>query len=180
MSVLEIVKIDSPNSEVLNQVAKPIENIEPRYRDLAKDMIDTMMAADGMGLAANQIGILERIIVVSPIDTATRRFYIPLVMINPEIIEFSDEKMDKWGEGCLSIPGKFGSVDRYSSVTVKYKNLSGKDEIQQFSDLTAVCVQHEIDHLDGVLFTSKAKTLKDRTWEKKENKDGPVGDANKN
>lgn len=139
-----IVKIPAP---VLREKAKVIAKVTPRHRILGENMVRLMRDAHGIGLAAPQIGVLERIIVISPDHR-------PQVIINPEIIEKSGSQIGE--EGCLSIPGLYGDVERAANVVVKGLNRKG-DVLQYTLDgLAARVIQHEIDHLDGVLFTDKA------------------------
>ncbi len=152
MAVLNIIKIGDSDDHILYEKAEKILKIEDHYLNYAKDMIDTMMSADGIGLAANQIGILERIIVLTvQNDNGTGTI---TTMFNPEITFFSEEK-DKATEGCLSIPKVREIVERSKEIIVRYLNKRDRIVERKFSGLTARCVQHEIDHLDGILFTTK-------------------------
>ncbi|MGE5581917.1 MAG: peptide deformylase [Bacillota bacterium] len=140
MALLNIKTLGDP---VLRQKAKEIPKITKRIRSLAKDMLETMYNANGAGLAAPQVGVLERLVVI---DTGEG----PLVLINPKI-EFR-EGQNKDSEGCLSIPGRSEYVTRSEKVTVSYYNLEGKKVTSTGNGLLARAFQHEIDHLDGVLY----------------------------
>ncbi|NLV91285.1 MAG: peptide deformylase [Firmicutes bacterium] len=149
MAVLEIREDGDP---ILRQVAKPVAKITKRHRKLIKDMIQTMHAAEGIGLAAPQIGISERIIVVDTGDEIVALF-------NPVIDEMSqDQDIDV--EGCLSIPGKRGYVQRATEIVVSGWQEDGKPVRYRVSGYPARIFQHEIDHLDGVLFIDKLVEVK--------------------
>lgn len=141
----------------LRAVADPIIEVDDEIKALAKDMLDTMYDAPGIGLAAPQIGVMKRIVVMDlagegePAD--------PLVMINPEITHFGDQ-MQVTEEGCLSIPELYYEVERPNDVTVKYTDLDGKEVVKDASGKLAVCIQHELDHLDGVLYIDYLSRLK--------------------
>ncbi len=144
---------------VLKQKAQPIETITEEVKQQAADMIETMYAAPGIGLAANQIGMLNRIIVLDPHyrdDAASRS---ALVMINPEIV-WESEEISTYEEGCLSIPQHYAEVERPLSVRVSYISLKGEREEWVGENLASHCVQHEIDHLNGVLFIDHLSRLK--------------------
>lgn len=141
---------------VLREQARPIEKISERHRQLARDMAETMYEARGIGLAANQVGVLERLIVVD-VDWSDRKSKkevqprAPIAMINPELIEESVED-DVYCEGCLSIPEIDGDVWRPFKIRYRYTDLAG-DRVEETAEgLKARCIQHEIDHLNGTLF----------------------------
>lgn len=142
--MLEILKEDN---KILRKKAKRVESIDDTIRNIASSMVDAMLANNGMGISGNQVGILKRIIVVLVNKN-------PKVMVNPEVI-FSSEETIKESEGCLSFPGKFYDIERPISVTVKYRNLSGHPMLETHTGLTARCILHEIDHLDGIVFTER-------------------------
>lgn len=142
--MLEILKEDN---KILRKKAKRIDKIDDTIRNLAASMVETMKAANGIGLAGNQVGILKRIIVVLVNEE-------PKVMVNPEVVFLSEETC-KIEEGCLSFPEKFLEIERPAKVTVKYRNLSGHPILETHEGLTARCLLHEIDHLDGVVFTER-------------------------
>ena len=141
----------------LRAVADHIVEVDEEIQALAEDMLDTMYDAPGIGLAAPQIGVMKRIVVMDlapegePAD--------PLVMINPEITKFGDE-IQVTEEGCLSIPELYYEVERPSTVTVQYTDLEGKEVTKDADGKLAVCIQHELDHLDGVLYIDYLSRLK--------------------
>lgn len=145
---LRIIVIEP--DEVLHQVAKEVKKITPNVQKLLTDMADTMYEAEGVGLAAPQIGILKRVIVV---DVGDDNGLIEL--INPEIVSQDGEQFGP--EGCLSIPGYRGDVRRAQTVTVKGLDRNGNEVTYTGSDLLARAFQHEIDHLNGVLYTDIAE-----------------------
>ncbi len=144
MAVLEIRKEGDP---VLREKAAPVEKVTKRIAKLIKDMEETMYAADGVGLAAPQVGVLLRIFVADAGEG-------PMTFINPVLVEGKGSQVDS--EGCLSIPGVYGYVDRYESVVVTAQDAKGKSRRIEASGLMARVIQHEMDHLDGILFTDKA------------------------
>lgn len=148
MAKLKIVKIGDP---VLRTVCRPVEKITPRTLQLLDDMIETMHAADGVGLAAPQVGVLRRIVVI---ETPEEGLF---ELINPKIIAFAGEQSGE--EGCLSVPGKFGLTVRPMHVTVRALNRRGENIEVTGSGLLAKALCHEIDHLDGKLYVDIATKL---------------------
>ena len=141
----------------LRQVADEIPEVDESVKQLAADMLETMYAAPGIGLAAPQIGEMKRIVVMDLSKEGEKPD--PIVMINPEIKKYSDETVTT-EEGCLSIPEIYYDVERPAEVTVEYTDLEGKDRL-------AICIQHELDHLDGVLYIDYLSRLKrDRVLKK--------------
>ncbi|MBE6534952.1 MAG: peptide deformylase [Ruminococcaceae bacterium] len=141
MAKLKIVKIGDP---VLRAVSRPVEKITPRTLQLIDDMVETMRAADGAGLAAPQVGVLRRIVVIETPDDGL------FELINPKIIAFAGEQRTE--EGCLSVPGKYGITVRPMHVTVRALNRNGETIEVTGSGLLAKAFCHEIDHLDGKLY----------------------------
>ena len=133
---------------ILRKVCKPVQEITKKTEELVGDMLDTMYEANGVGLAAPQVGILRRICVIDVMDGD------PIILINPEIIETAGEQTDE--EGCLSIPGKCASVTRADYVKVKSFDMELNPVIIEGEGLRARALQHEIDHLDGVLYGERA------------------------
>ncbi|MBC7164373.1 MAG: peptide deformylase [Roseovarius sp.] len=134
----------------LKKVCAPVTEITDDLRALARDMLETMYDAPGVGLAAPQVGVLSRLIVLDCVKgegEAPR----PLVMVNPEVLASSDE-MNTHEEGCLSIPDQFAEVTRPAEVELRWTGIDGKEHREGFGGLWATCVQHEIDHLNGKLF----------------------------
>lgn len=148
---MAIRKIRTDEDPILRKKSKLVSNFNDRLKILIDDMYETMDVAYGVGLAAPQVGILKRVIVIDNRDEENgKRFY----MINPEIIE--KEGVEVGMEGCLSVPGKQGTVERSKDIKVRYNDLSGKEKIMYAEDFLARIIQHEIDHLDGILYTDKA------------------------
>ena len=142
----------------LKKVAAEVPDLSDALRKLADDMLATMYDAPGIGLAAPQIGVNERLIVLDCVKEkgeAPR----PLVMFNPQVIASSDET-SVYEEGCLSIPDQFADVTRPAEVTVRWMDRNGNEQQEDFAELWATCVQHEIDHLDGKLFIDYLTPLK--------------------
>lgn len=149
MAIKLIVKDPDP---VLREKCKPVKKITPNIHKLLKDMADTMYDAQGVGLAAPQIGILKRVIVM---DVGNEQGLIEL--INPEVIEEEGEQFGS--EGCLSIPGMNGDVRRAMRVVVKGLNRDGEEIVVEGTELLARCILHEVDHLNGVLYTDLAEKM---------------------
>lgn len=141
----------------LRAVADPIDAVDDDIKGLAKDMLDTMYDAPGIGLAAPQIGVMKRIVVMDLAKEGEKPE--PMVLINPEITKFSDV-VQTTEEGCLSIPELYYDVERPDAVTVKYTDLDGNEVIKDAEGKLAVCIQHELDHLDGVLYIDYLSRLK--------------------
>ena len=137
-----MLTIRTLGDKALTQKAKRVASIDDTVRNLCASMIDAMIKNDGIGLAANQVGVLKRIIIVS--DEGNIK-----VFINPEITYFSEEKVS-FDEGCLSIPETFISILRSENIIIKYRDMKGKPRIEKYSGLTSRIIQHEIDHLDGI------------------------------
>ncbi|MBN8292297.1 peptide deformylase [Rhodobacter sp. NTK016B] len=134
----------------LKKVCDPIDSVTPEIGKLAEDMLETMYEAPGIGLAAPQIGVMQRLFVMDCVkdeDTAQQ----PMVLINPEILWTSEERKS-YEEGCLSIPDQFAEVSRPASVRMRWLGLDGKTHEEEFDQLWATCAQHELDHLNGKLF----------------------------
>lgn len=142
----------------LKAKATPVDAINKEVEALADDMLETMYDAPGIGLAAPQIGITQRMLVMDCVkdeDAAPR----PMVLINPTILAVSED-LNVYEEGCLSIPEQYAEVTRPARVKVGWTNLQGKEEQEEFDGLWATCVQHEIDHLNGKLFIDHLKPLR--------------------
>jgi peptide deformylase len=161
MAVRPILVLPDPR---LRAVADPVDTIDESVKKLARDMLDTMYAAPGIGLAATQIGEMKRVVVMDLAKEGEPAA--PIVMVNPEILKVSDEVVTT-EEGCLSIPELYYDVDRAAEVTVRYTDLEGKVVTREAKDRLAICVQHELDHLDGVLYIDYLSRLKrDRVLKK--------------
>lgn len=144
---LRNVRLDG--DEILRKKSREVEKIDDRILTILDDMVDTMYDRDGVGLAAPQIGILKRLVVI---DVDDENLY---KMINPKIIKSSGEAIDE--EGCLSVPDRRGEVVRPTNVTVEYTDENGKLKVLEGEGLLARCICHELDHLDGILFIDKIK-----------------------
>ncbi|SDI73060.1 peptide deformylase [Aliiruegeria lutimaris] len=142
----------------LKKVCDPVPDLSDELRTLADDMLQTMYDAPGIGLAAPQVGVTRRLIVLDCVRDGEGEPR-PLVMFNPEVIAESEES-SVYEEGCLSIPEQYAEVERPAEVTVRWMDRNGMEQQEDFDGLWATCVQHEIDHLDGVLFIDYLKPLR--------------------
>jgi peptide deformylase len=149
------LQIEYLGSEVLRARAEEIQEIDDALRSLVRDMFETMYAAEGIGLAGPQVGVSRRVIVVDVHDEV----HPPFALINPRVVE-SGRESEKGEEGCLSIPGVSGLVERPVRVVVEGLNERGESVRIEADELLARCLQHEIDHLDGVLFIDRLSPLK--------------------
>lgn len=147
---MAIRNIRTLGDEILRKKAKEITEVTPRIRELIEDMFETMYEADGVGLAAPQVGIRKRLVVIDCGDE-------PYVLINPMILETSGEQTGQ--EGCLSVPDKVGIVTRPDYAKVKAFDENMQEYIIEGRDLLARCLCHEIDHLDGIMYVDKAEEL---------------------
>ena len=147
--------ITEPN-EILRQVSKPLLKVGNEERKLMDDMLQTMYAANGIGLAAIQIGIPKRIIVMDISKDGKKN---PLFFVNP-IIKNKDKEKTTYEEGCLSVPNYFAEVDRPKYCEVEYLDYSGESKFLKADGLLATCIQHEMDHLEGILFIDYLSKLK--------------------
>jgi len=154
MAPRDIIILPDPR---LRLVSKPVEKIDADIRRLVEDMFETMYAAPGIGLAAIQVGVPQRVITLDLAKKDEPRQ--PQVFINPEILSASAERAT-YEEGCLSIPEFYDEVERPAQVTVRYTDLDGQVREAEVGGLFATCLQHEIDHLDGVLFIDHLSKLK--------------------
>ena len=147
MALRSIVTDEDP---FLKKKSRPVTEITDRIRTLVEDMIDTMHEADGVGIAAPQVGVLRRVAVVEVEEQ--------YVLINPVITEMDGDQFNE--EACLSVPGRAGKVHRPTRVVCECIDLDGNPQVYEVEGLTAVCFCHEIDHLDGILFTDKAEEIR--------------------
>ena len=148
MALRNIVKLGDP---ILNKTSRKVEKFDDKLAALIDDMLETMYSANGVGLAAVQVGILKRVVVIDIGEG-------PMELVNPEITMKEDEQQES--EGCLSLPGKYGVTSRPQKVQVKAQDRNGKWQVFTGEDLKARAFCHEIDHLDGILFTSHLVTGK--------------------
>lgn len=146
-------------SEILTKKCKPIKAITPRIRQLAEDMVDTMKDADGVGIAAPQVGVMKRFFVAMPhVDSEDESIREKIYyMINPEITY--KEGTQESSEGCLSVPGYMGLVDRPEKIRIKATDLDGNEQEYEFKGFAATVFCHEYDHLDGILYSDIAKEM---------------------
>ena len=142
---------------ILRKKSEPLEKVDDEIRELLDDMLETMYAAPGIGLAAVQVGILKRIIVIDISKDKEKKN--PLFLINPEIISKS-KKTSVYEEGCLSLPGYFAEIERPAECQIKFVDYNGKEKKLIANGLLATCIQHEVDHLNGVLFIDYLSKLK--------------------
>lgn len=142
----------------LKKVAEPVSAVTDELRKLADDMLETMYHAPGIGLAAPQLGVLQRLIVMDCVKDAEAAAR-PMALFNPRVVWVSEEK-NIYEEGCLSIPDQYADVERPAEVRVRWLDPDGGEREEQFAGLWATCVQHEIDHLDGKLFIDYLRPLK--------------------
>ena len=142
---------------ILRKKSEPLEKVDDEIRELLDDMLETMYAAPGIGLAAVQVGILKRIIVIDISKDKEKKS--PLFLINPEIISKS-KKTSVYEEGCLSLPGHFAEIERPAECQIKFVDYNGKEKELMANGLLATCIQHEVDHLNGVLFIDYLSKLK--------------------
>ncbi len=154
MTIRPLIILPDP---LLREVSKPVERVDDALRKFAGDMLDTMYDAPGIGLAAIQVGEPLRMLVLDLAEKDEEPQ--PRVIINPEIVASSDTR-SVHEEGCLSIPDYYAEVERPGEVTVKYIDLDGKEQTVEADGLLATCLQHEIDHLNGVLFIDHLSKLK--------------------
>ena len=162
MAKLKIVIAGAP---VLREVAQPVERIDKKLQRLLRDMAETMYAADGVGLAAPQVGVSKRVVVI---DVGEGLYE----LINPEIVKREGKVLGS--EGCLSVPDYEGEVERSEYVECEFTDKTGQRMLLSASGLLAICIQHELDHLDGILFIDKAKTISPK---QKENPEDAVNDS---
>ena len=154
---MSIKKILTEPNKILRQISKPVEKVGKYEQNLMDDMLETMYAADGIGLAAIQIGIPKRIIVMDiSWHKAEKK---PMYFVNP-IIREKDKEKSIYEEGCLSVPNQFAEVERPRNCEVEYINYDGKKELLKAEGLLATCIQHEMDHLEGILFIDYLSKLK--------------------
>ncbi|QXL83941.1 peptide deformylase [Comamonas sp. NLF-1-9] len=152
MAILPILRYPDPR---LHKVAQPVQQVDERIRTLVADMIATMYEAEGIGLAATQVDVHERVIVIDVSETRDQ----PMVLINPETLWLSEDKL-LGDEGCLSVPGIYERVERSAAVRVRALDATGEPRVIEAEGLLAVCIQHEMDHLMGRVFVDYLSALK--------------------
>lgn len=153
-----IITVPDP---ILKQVSKPVSDVNDEIRELLADMLETMYDAKGIGLAAIQIGVPLRVIVMDLVwgKEGAGEARLPRYFINPEIIEASND-MRPYEEGCLSVPEYYEEIERPAKIKLKYLNENGEEIIEDADNMFATCIQHEIDHLNGIVFIDKLSRLK--------------------
>jgi peptide deformylase len=162
MALRPIVEVPDPR---LREISKPVGAVDAEVRALVADMFETMYEAPGIGLAAIQVGVPLRILVIdlqepaNPEDPESKPVRDPRVFINPEIVEHSDHDVP-YLEGCLSVPDQYAEVDRPDRIRARWLDLDGKPRDEEIAGLLATCLQHEMDHLNGVLFIDHLSRLK--------------------
>ena len=142
---------------ILRKKCEPLEKVDKEIKKLMDDMLETMYAAPGIGLAAIQVGILKRLVVIDISKSEEKKN--PIFLINPQIIHKS-KKTSVYEEGCLSLPGQFAEIERPAECTLKYVDYDGREKELKADGLLATCIQHEVDHLNGILFIDYLSKLK--------------------
>ena len=159
MAILPIIETPDPRLRVKSA---PVEEVDDSLRQLIDDMFETMYAAPGIGLAAIQVGVPKRVLVIDlqePEEEGGPAVRKPLVFINPEIVAESEEH-SVYNEGCLSVPDQYAEVERPAEITARWLDRDGKQHEERLDGLLATCLQHEMDHLEGVLFIDHLSRLK--------------------
>ena len=159
MAIRPILEVPDPR---LREISKPVEGVDDELRALVSDMFETMYDAPGIGLAAIQVGVPKRVLVIDlqePEEEGGEPVRDPRVFINPEIVGTSDQEVP-YTEGCLSVPDQFAEVDRPERIRARWMELDGKVREEEIEGLLATCLQHEMDHLNGVLFIDHLSRLK--------------------
>ena len=159
MALLPIVEVPDPR---LRQISSPVETVDDEVRALVADMFETMYAAPGIGLAAVQIGVPKRLLVIDlqePEEEGGEPVRDPRIFINPEIVAHSDQDVP-YNEGCLSVPDQYAEVDRPDRIRARWLDAQGQAHEEEITGLLAVCLQHEMDHLEGILFIDHLSRLK--------------------
>ena len=150
-------KILTEPDPILRKKCEPLEKVDKEIQKLMDDMLETMYAAPGIGLAAIQVGILKRLVVIDISKAEEKKN--PIFLINPQIIHKS-KKTSVYEEGCLSLPGQFAEIERPAECTLKYVDYDGREKELKADGLLATCIQHEVDHLNGILFIDYLSKLK--------------------
>ncbi|HYZ49112.1 MAG TPA: peptide deformylase [Sphingomonas sp.] len=159
MAILPIIETPDPR---LRTISTPVETIDAELQTLIDDMFETMYVAPGIGLAAIQVGVPKRLLVIDlqeEQDEEGKPIKDPRVFINPEILETSDE-LQVYQEGCLSIPDQYADVERPAAIRARWQDREGKTHEERLEGLLAICLQHEMDHLEGILFIDHLSRLK--------------------
>ena len=165
---MSVKKILTEPNKILRQISNPVEKVGQEEQQLMDDMLETMYSANGIGLAAIQIGIPKRIIVLDISKGENKKE--PMYFVNP-VIKNKNQNLATYEEGCLSVPDQFAEVDRPSTCEVEYLDYHGEKKILKAEGLIATCIQHEMDHLQGILFIDYLSKLKKSMIIKKLSKD---------
>jgi len=169
MAILSVLRFPD---ERLKTKATQVTEVNDNIKSIVNDMFETMYDENGVGLAATQVNIHQRIVVMDVSENKEN----PIVLINPEIIKKSEETLIN-EEGCLSVPGCYAKVDRHTQVTVKALDIDGKEFTLDGDELLAICIQHELDHLQGILFIDYLSPLKRQRIKKKLEKEARLNKA---
>lgn len=159
MAILPILEVPDPR---LRQISQPVEGVDDELRKLIDDMFETMYAAPGIGLAAIQVGVPKRVLVIDlqePAEEGGDPVRDPRVFVNPEIVTASDREVP-YNEGCLSVPEMYAEVDRPDRIRARWLDRDGVAHDEEIDGLLAVCLQHEMDHLNGILFIDHLSRLR--------------------
>ena len=159
MAIRPIVEVPDP---LLRQISTPVEKVDDEVRALIADMFETMYDAPGIGLAAIQVGVPKRILVIDlqePAEEGGEPVKDPRIFINPEIVQSSEQEVP-YTEGCLSVPDQYAEVDRPDRIRARWLDENGKSHEEDIEGLLATCLQHEMDHLEGVLFIDHLSRLR--------------------
>ena len=156
---MTIRKILTEPNKILRQKSNLVDKIDKNIQDLMDDMLETLYAAPGIGLAAIQVGVAKRIIVMDITRDRDKEPKNPMYFINPEIV-WKSEGFNTYEEGCLSVPNQFAEIDRPKECQIKYLDYYGNPKEQKVDGLLATCIQHEMDHLEGILFIDYLSKLK--------------------
>ena len=154
---MSIRKILTEPNKILRQISKNVENVDKEIQTLMDDMLETVYAAPGIGLAAIQIGVPKRVIVIDITKDNEKKN--PICFVNPEIV-WKENEVSTYEEGCLSVPNQFAEINRPKGCQVKYLDYFGEPKLLKAEGLLATCIQHEIDHLEGILFIDYLSKLK--------------------
>lgn len=160
MTIREILEYPD---ERLHTIAEPVQTFDANLKKLTEDMLETMYANNGIGLAATQINVHQRVVVIDLQEEDEKK---PLILINPKIINNSESKQIS-KEGCLSVPGIYDEVQRYEKISIETYDLENKKTTINAENLLAICIQHEIDHLNGKVFVQYLSSLKENRIKKK-------------
>ncbi|MDO6446673.1 peptide deformylase [Colwellia sp. 1_MG-2023] len=169
MAILDVLRFPD---ERLRTKAAPVAEVNEDIKNIVADMFETMYAENGVGLAATQVNIHQRIVVIDVSEDKEQSY----VLINPEIIKKNDEIMIN-EEGCLSVPSNYAKVERHTEVTVKALDINGEEFELDATELLSICIQHELDHLDGVLFVDYLSPLKRKRIQTKLEKEARLAKA---